>query len=232
MSIEKRAKVDLVANRRHGVARNPLEDSGAIIQRFLATEPRATMQMDALCRDFCPSCTETRDPGERRQLCTARRCGLLDVARFNQEKLVIVHTLHRLVHMESAEAADVDNFNQHIAQAGSATLAMVQGESGHYRLGWNVPTLRAAIHAAVLVRLSIAAGDLGSVHAEEVSGAQADETIRQGRAWREGLLRQRVISLYQEAQPGQKPISIRELARRVERKENTVRKWLREARLL
>ncbi len=126
----------------------------------------------------------------------------------------------------------MDSFDRYVALAGVATLALVQGESGHYKLGWNASTLRGMVHAAVLLDWALKAGDLGSVHAEETTTRDAAQHVGVLRARRDGYLRTRAIRLYQETGPGGKPMSIAEIARRLDRNISTVRGWLESAGLL
>lgn len=221
MGNELRAPADLVANKRHGEVRNPLDDGDRLIRRFLETEPRAKMQMADLCQEFCASCAETKDPAERRQLCESRRCGLLDPVRYTQERLVVAFAQHRLWHMESAEANDIETINQHVAQAGAVTMALVQS-NGNYRMGWSIPTLRAAIHAALLTRLAVNAGDMGSVHVREMTGREADAALRDLRHYYEGLDRHRALRLAAEHVP------VNEIARRLKRPRSLVSGWVNE----
>jgi len=219
--------IDLVANKRLGKVHNPYDDAIDLIDRFLHTEPRAKSQVESLCLEYCQSCCEAPTPAERRQLCNERRCGLLDPERFRQEQLVIAYVRHQLRYMDSAQSTDVDFLNRHVAQAGGATLALVQGASGHYRLGWNAPTLRAAIHGAVMARLSMDAGDLGSVHALELTGEGAGEVVTELRKRRrEGRDRWRAVQMHHDQVP------IPESARRLGCSVNTVRGWLSDAGLL
>jgi len=224
MGNETREAVDLVANKRGGEIRNPLDDGERLIKRFLDTEPLAKMQMAELCRDYCPSCTDARDAGERRQLCDSRRCGLLDPVRYRQERLVILHAMYRLYHMESAEAGDVEALNQHIAQAGSTTIALVQDAAGNYRQGWNIPTLRAAVHAAVIARLSVNAGDLGSMHVRDMTGREADAALRELRRFFDERDRWRAVQLVTEGVP------VTEIARRLKRPRSEVSRWINRAK--
>lgn len=222
---EQRAVTDLAANSRDGEIVNPLVAGDDLLQRFSRTEPRATMQMAQLCADYCESCRTTEDRVERRHLCESRRCGLLDVTKFNQERLVIAAAMHTLYHVESAEEADIDLLNRHIAQAGSVTMALVRGYSGHYTLGWNAPTLRAAIHAAVVVKLAVNAGDLGSVHARDEGGGRgADETMRTLRRVHEARERWRA------AQLAEKGVPVTEIARRLHRPRSEVSRWISKAK--
>ncbi len=224
MGDEIRAAVDLVANKRGGQVRNPLDEGERLIRRFLETEPLAKMQMEELCRDYCPSCADARDAGERRELCEGRRCGLLDPVRYRQERLVILNAMHRLYHMESAEAVDVEALNQHIAQAGSATMALVQDSAGNYRRGWNIPTLRAAVHAVVITRLAVNAGDLGSMHVCDMTGREADAALRDLRRFFDERDRWRAVQLAAEKVP------VAEIARRLKRSRTEVSRWINRAK--
>lgn len=196
---------------------NPFE----VINRFQHTDPRASMHMGALCESFCKSCQETVDRGERRHLCNERRCGLLDPTRYNQERLVVGTMIDALVYMESADPRTVDFFNQYVAQSGSVTMALVRNGRGHYSRGWNASTLRGSIHAAVLTILALTAGDIGTVHAEEIG--MVGDALTVGKKWRTEWLRLCAARLYE------KHVPVAEIVRRMDRSENTVRKWLKES---
>jgi hypothetical protein len=176
---------------------------------------------------YCQVCRESaqagHDEAHREGLCRYHSCGLRDAKRLLDEQIWCAASLSALWDSEYVESSALLAFNHHIFVAASVSPALGNEGDGRLGLGFYKVTLRGAVHEAMIVWLSMLAGEL-RLNVFAITGNEARNLITEQRK-----IRRQARSTWQRVQAEslrRQGISDNEIASRLHCSPKAIRDWL------
>lgn len=146
---------------------------------------------------LCPTCAATTHlrPSDRVAVCADQGCGLLQPGNYPHELAWLSEQLHIFEIPETATDEQIAAFNAHLQRGRTLVAGLSRYPSGELGLGWQLPTLRALLHAALLGEIASRGGDKMHGNVRDYSGARASEFVRRIREEDDELVREKVKAL-------------------------------------
>ncbi len=202
-----------------GMAR-PKGSDAEVLHAFLTADPRSA---EPLRRDYCSICRLTAadgaTPASRLLTCNQRRCGLRDPEKLRAEQEWARVMFHRVGEPTQLDNMDEARFNDHLAEAGCATIGISRDAYGVPTFGFLASTLRGRLHVALVGWIAAKAGD-ARWNLAAMTIVEAEEVITKKRDTRLEWQKKRAAALRAEG------ISDKRIAHQLGYDPKTIRNWL------